>query len=316
MEKKYTNAIKMKCGGEENDKQFIQSTSTSFTVEDTTKRVKFLFPELSHKDINQVLVRAEYNMEKAIELLKELKQEQNKTFGNKSLMPRIGKKVKKRNYLELNQQPQTKPENIKETKNNNINNTTNMPYGININNIKNTTKSKEESDVNNQTEQNAKTSSDNSDNNDIINTIINNIDDERKNVINKKIDELLIKFDKMKDISELRKLLIETGFPLEKEDPEKEKKKSVELQKKLDDKLKQNKKLKDTIVNIYRQYERVKDDIKKKEDLIEEKSNTLGNLIEVEAEQKIRKELYENELKDIENSTINNNYLNGPKEGC
>ena len=120
----------------------------------------------------------------------------------------------------------------------------------------------------------------------------------------------------MKDISELKKLLIETGFPLEKEDPEKEKKKSVELQKKLDDKLKQNKKLKDTIVNIYRQYERVKDDIKKKEDLIEEKSNTLGNLIEVEAEQKIRKELYENELKDIENSMINNNYLNGPKEGC
>ena len=316
MEKKYSKTMKMKCGGEENDKPFIQSTSTSFTAEDTTKRVKFLFPELSHKDINQVLVRAEYNMEKAIELLKELKQEQNKTFGNKSLMPRIGKKVKKRNYLELNQQPQTKPENIKEIKDNNIDDTTNMSYGININNIKNTTKSKEENEGNNQTEQNAKTSSDNNDNSDIINTIINNIDDERKNVINKKIDELLIKFDKMKDISELKKLLIETGFPLEKEDPEKEKKKSVELQKKLDDKLKQNKKLKDTIVNIYRQYERVKDDIKKKEDLIEEKSNTLGNLIEVEAEQKIRKELYENELKDIENSMINNNYLNGPKEGC
>ena len=308
--------MKMKCGGEENDKPFIQSTSTSFTAEDTTKRVKFLFPELSHKDINQVLVRAEYNMDKAIELLKELKQEQNKTFGNKSLMPRIGKKVKKRNYLELNQQPQTKPENIKEIKDNNINNATNMQYGININNIKNTTKSKEENEMNNQPEQNAKTSSDINDNNDIINTIINNIDDERKNVINNKIDELLIKFDKMKDISELKKLLIETGFPLEKEDPEKEKKKSVELQKKLDDKLKQNKKLKDTIVNIYRQYERVKEDIKKKEDLIEEKSNTLGNLIEVEAEQKIRKELYENELKDIENSMINNNYLNGPKEGC
>ena len=56
--------------------------------------------------------------------------------------------------------------------------------------------------------------------------------------------------------------------------------------------------------------------IEKKQNINEELSNTLGHLIDIEAEQKIRKEFLENELKEYENIDDNNNFFNGPKEGC
>ena len=286
MEQNNTNIIfkrnKFKLGGEENDKKlFIPKNSFNLSEEDPTEKVKNLFPELPHKDIQNVLERAEYNIEKTIELLNELKQEQYK---NSKINKR---KIKKRNYLDMIQTTQENPYNKKEKENNIINSN----QGKNIiekNNTKET--------IN-------------------YDQIINNMDEARKNNIYQKVDYLLEKFDKMENISELKQLLTEIGFPLVKEDPEKEKIKKAELLKELDEKLKRNQKLKDSILNIYKKHEKTKEEIKKKEDLVEEKSNTLGNLIEVEAEQKIRKEYYENEMKEYENS-INNNYLNEPKEGC
>ena len=52
---------------------------------------------------------------------------------------------------------------------------------------------------------------------------MNSLDDEKKNLINRQMDFLLDKFSKMKDISELKNLLTEIGFPTKKEDIEKNK---------------------------------------------------------------------------------------------
>ena len=278
---------KMKLGGEENDK-LLESINNSSGVnnslnkeKDTTEKVKFLFPDLSPQDFKQVLERAEYNIEKSIDLLKELKQEQNK-----NIPARSNKRIKKRNYLELIQKIPEKPEEKNEIKNNN--NTNN----ININN-----KDKEDNN-----------------NNDINN---NNLDDEKKKLINEQMNFLLNKFSKMKDKSELKNLLSEIGFPLIKPDPEKEKIKRSELINKFKEKVKTNDSLKNTIINLYSKYTNTCEQIKKKQDLIEELSNTLGNLIEVETEQKIRKEQYENDLKEYENiEKDNNDFFGGPKEGC
>jgi len=285
---------KIKIGGEENDKLFQSNQNQIKTNENKRERVQFLFPDLSQQDVKQVLERAEYNIEKTIELLKLLKQEQRRNETKNDLIPKYPRKIKKRNYLELNQKTQEKQEDNKEINNININNKEEDIKQIESNSISHNDNNK----------------SDN--NNDIINKIINNINEEKKNLINAQINVLLNKFAKMQDISELKKLLIEIGFPLIKPDPEN----YVELQKKLDEKVKQNESKKNAIINLYNQYTKTCEQIKKKQDINEELSNTLGNLIEVEAEQKIRKEIYENELKEYENIDNNNNFFNGPKEGC
>jgi len=287
---------KIKIGGEENDKLFQSNQNQIKTNENKRERVQFLFPDLSQQDVKQVLERAEYNIEKTIELLKLLKQEQRRNETKNNLIPKYPRKIKKRNYLELNQKTQEKQEDNKEINNININNKAEEIKQIESNSS------------------NSISNSNNSqaDNNDIINKIINNINEEKKNLINAQINVLLNKFAKMQDISELKKLLIEIGFPLIKPDPEN----YVELQKKLDEKVKQNESKKNAIINLYNQYTKTCEQIKKKQDINEELSNTLGNLIEVEAEQKIRKEIYENELKEYENIDNNNNFFNGPKEGC
>ena len=285
---------KIKIGGEENDKLFQSNQNQIKTNENTRERVQFLFPDLSQQDVKQVLERAEYNIEKTIELLKLLKQEQRRNETKNDLITKYPRKIKKRNYLELNQKTQEKQEDNKEINNININNKEEDIKQIKSNSISHNDNNK----------------SDN--NNDIINKIINNINEEKKNLINAQINVLLNKFAKMQDISELKKLLIEIGFPLIKPDPEN----YVELQKKLDEKVKQNESKKNAIINLYNQYTKTCEQIKKKQDINEELSNTLGNLIEVEAEQKIRKEIYENELKEYENIDNNNNFFNGPKEGC
>ena len=292
---------KIKIGGEENDKLFQSNQNQIKTNENKRERVQFLFPDLSQQDVKQVLERAEYNIEKTIELLKLLKQEQRRNETKNDLITKYPRKIKKRNYLELNQKTQEKHEDNKEINNININNKAEEIKQIESNSS------------------NSISNSNNSqaDNNDIINKIINNINEEKKNLINAQINVLLNKFAKMQDISELKKLLIEIGFPLIKPDPEKEKADYVELQKKLDEKVKQNESKKNAIINLYNQYTKTCEQIKKKQDINEELSNTLGNLIEVEAEQKIRKEIYENELKEYENiDNNNNNFFNGPKEGC
>ena len=76
---------KIKLGGEENDKIFIaantgKNNDQNDNVKNTAEKVKFLFPDLSPNDIKNVLERAEYNIEKTIDLIRELKQEQKKKF--------------------------------------------------------------------------------------------------------------------------------------------------------------------------------------------------------------------------------------------
>ena len=210
---------KIKIGGEENDKLFQSNQNQIKTNENTRERVQFLFPDLSQQDVKQVLERAEYNIEKTIELLKLLKQEQRRNETKNDLITKYPRKIKKRNYLELNQKTQEKQEDNKEINNININNKEEDIKQIESNSISHNDNNK----------------SDN--NNDIINKIINNINEEKKNLINAQINVLLNKFAKMQDISELKKLLIEIGFPLIKPDPEKEKADYVELQKKLDEKV-------------------------------------------------------------------------------
>lgn len=310
---------KMKVGKEENEKLFSlnqnNNNDSKDIVENTTEKVKFLFPDLSTKDVKNVLERAEYNIEKTIELLKELKKEQKKKSenNNNSNTSRFGKKVKKRNYLEFIQKIKDKTENKNEI-NNNVND--NINSNVHSTNIQNKNQENKEINQIKQTQSNDESNEKDSNNNNIENnSIINNLDEEKKNLINSQIDYLLNKFSKMNNISELKKLLTEIGFPLEKEEQDKENINIIELQKKLDEKVNTNSDIKNKIVSLYKKYEKTCVDIKQKQDKIEELSNTLGNLIDTETDQKIRKERLEKELKDSENSIFNNNNFNGPKEG-
>ena len=310
---------KMKVGKEENEKLFSlnqnNNNGSKDIVENTTEKVKFLFPDLSTKDVKNVLERAEYNIEKTIELLKELKKEQKKKTenNNNSNTSRFGKKVKKRNYLEFIQKIKDKTENKNEI-NNNVND--NINSNVHSTNIQNKNQENKEINQIKQTQSNDESNEKDSNNNNIENnSIINNLDEEKKNLINSQIDYLLNKFSKMNNISELKKLLTEIGFPLEKEEQDKENINIMELQKKLDEKVNTNSDIKNKIVSLYKKYEKTCVDIKQKQDKIEELSNTLGNLIDTETDQKIRKERLEKELKDSENSIFNNNNFNGPKEG-
>ena len=309
---------KMKLGKEENEKLFSlnqnNNNDSKDIVENTTEKVKFLFPDLSTKDVKNVLERAEYNIEKTIELLKELKKEQKKkSENNNSNTSRFGKKVKKRNYLEFIQKIKDKTENKNEI-NNNVND--NINSNVHSTNIQNKNQENKEINQIKQTQSNDESNEKDSNNNNIENnSIINNLDEEKKNLINSQIDYLLNKFSKMNNISELKKLLTEIGFPLEKEEQDKDNINIIELQKKLDEKVNTNSDIKNKIVSLYKKYEKTCVDIKQKQDKIEELSNTLGNLIDTETDQKIRKERLEKELKDSENSIFNNNNFNGPKEG-
>jgi hypothetical protein len=310
---------KMKLGKEENEKLFSlnqnNNNDSKDIVENTTEKVKFLFPDLSTKDVKNVLERAEYNIEKTIELLKELKKEQKKKSenNNNSNTSRFGKKVKKRNYLEFIQKIKDKTENKNEI-NNNVND--NINSNVHSTNIQNKNQENKEINQIKQTQSNDESNEKDSNNNNIENnSIINNLDEEKKNLINSQIDYLLNKFSKMNNISELKKLLTEIGFPLEKEEQDKDNINIIELQKKLDEKVNTNSDIKNKIVSLYKKYEKTCVDIKQKQDKIEELSNTLGNLIDTETDQKIRKERLEKELKDSENSIFNNNNFNGPKEG-
>ena len=294
---------KMKLGGEENDKIFIANNSEN-NAQNTKDQVKFLFPDLSNNDINNVLERAEYNIEKTIELLKELKQEQRKNLEAKC--PKLTtKRIKKRNYNDFMQSIKDKQDNDKKVINNNTSN-------IN-NNINNNISEIKENEINNNQINQIQSNNNSNDSNNNINLLMNSLDDEKKNLINRQMDFLLDKFSKMKDISELKNLLTEIGFPTKKEDIEKNKINVDEIKKQLDEKLMANKEEKKRVVNLYKKYAKTCDEIKEKEEKIEELNNTLVNLIGIETDQKIRKEYYENELQDNNNNY--NDFLNGPREG-
>ena len=305
---------KMKLGGEENSKLFILNNSeinndSKNNAQNTKDKVKFLFPDLSNNDLTSVLERSKYNIEKTIELLRELKHEQKKNLEEKNPKPKINKRTRKRNYNEFTQSIKDNQDILN---NNNIINNMNIDNNI-ISDIKDKEKEKEVN--NNQINQTqTQTQSNDNSNNDNINLLLNKLEDEKKDLINRQIDFLLDRFSKMKDISELKDLLIEIGFPTEKEEINKNKINDDEIRKKLDEKLKANQDQRNRIVALYKKYTKTCEEIKQKEEKIEELNNTYVNLLGIETDQKIRKERYENELQDYDNCF--NNYLNGPKEGC
>ena len=77
----YLKINKMKLGfHEEGNKPAIMINNTKDMInneQNTKERMQFLFPNLPPEDITKVLERSEYNIEKAIILIKEIKNQQN-----------------------------------------------------------------------------------------------------------------------------------------------------------------------------------------------------------------------------------------------
>ena len=347
---KFVKNNKMKIGGEENNKPIVLNNNidTISNTQNTKERIQFLFPNLPPEDINNVLERAEYNIEKAIILIKEIKEQKNKINTLKNpINQEMAKKREqlknkiKRNYNSVIQKEKNEKNivsNIDKTKNINNNqnithkinppNNTNMEIKnnnqinlpnntINNNNISNKThidiKSQEkiihtvqENNLNNNNVIQKKEESELNNNND-------SMDENKRNLINAQINFLLGKFSKMTDISELKKLLKDIGFPESKEN--KDVNENNKLEEELKEKIENNKEEKKFIINQYNKYKDIIEKIKEKEDKIDEFTSTLGNLIDAESEQKMREEEYRNELMEYVKLLEDNNNFNNPREG-
>ena len=341
----YLKINKMKLGfHEEGNKPAIMINNNKDMInneQNTKERMQFLFPNLPPEDITKVLERSEYNIEKAIILIKEIKKQQN----NSEEMEEKRKKMRgivKRTYITSIQKKENdnndninsnnKPNLITDTQNvnasNNINssninnqirlNNTLSNNSININNSNyNNNLSRPESTMNPILEENNLNNNNNGQRNEEIsrNNEINNnnsIDGDRTNLINVQINFLLNQFSKMTDISQLRKLLIEIGFPVKKEEDNNKSK----LEEMLKEKIKNNIEERKFIVNQYNKHNAMVKLIKQKEEKIDELTSSLANLIDAESEQKMREEEYKNELEQIANNLYNdNNNFNNPREG-
>ena len=341
----------MKFGGEENNKTIILNNNLNNlnnNPQDTKERMQNLFPNLPQEDINNVLERAEYNIEKAIILIKEIKEQKNKLNTLKNPINQNNRKrLIKRNYNSILQQEQ-KRNDIHSYNINNINNnrniTTNLENNTNDNNknidginpgkidIKNNNLAdKNDSDINSQKKKFSPTQAresninNNNNNNDIQkkeeselnNNNNDSMDENRKNLINAQINFLLGKFSKMNDISELKKLLKEIGFPEKKEnkDEKENENNNNKLEEELKEKIEDNKEERKFIINQYKKHNAICEIIKQREDKIDELTSTLGNLIDAESEQKMREEEYKNELMEYVKSLSENNNFNFPREG-
>ena len=366
----------IKRGGEEDNQPIslnININDMNNNPENTKTRMQFLFPKIPKEEINNVLERTGYNIEKAVILIKELKEQKNKTNG---LENKKGKIVQKRNYNSVIEKEsnilknkEVKPDNIsinnkqniplnssnniistntyKNTNDNNINNlniqtkyknensniinnnNTNNPNRINdistqqenkINPVQETHLNPNNNNINTEktdiAEDNSINNAEKPEENEDSNNII--LDEEKKNKINQQINYLLDKFARMNDISQLKSLLKEIGFPEKEENKDKEKEendknKLIEI---IKEKIENNEKERKYIISQYTKYNGISKLIKQKEDKIDELTSSLGNLIEKESEQKMREEDYKNELKEYSNIYKNNyNNFNDPREG-
>jgi K+/H+ antiporter YhaU regulatory subunit KhtT len=117
----------------------------------------------------------------------------------------------------------------------------------------------------------------------------------------------------MTDVSELKNLLKEIGFPLEKENYEKND--INKLEEELKEKIKSNQEERKFIINQYNKHNNFCKLIKLKEEKIDELTSSLGNLIDTESEQKMREEEYKNELVELLKVLKQNNNFNNPREG-
>ena len=361
----------IKKGGEEDNQPISFNNNINDmnnNPENTKTRMQFLFPKIPKEEINNVLERTGYNIEKAVILIKELKEQKNKTNG---LENKKGKIVQKRNYNSVIEKEsnilknkEVKPDNISinnkqniplnssnniistntyknnndnhiqkksNNENSNIinNNNINNPNRINnistqqenkinpvqethLNSNNNYINSEKTDKIEDNNMNNAEKPEENEDSNNII------LDEEKKNKINQQINYLLDKFARMNDISQLKSLLKEIGFPEKEENKDKEKEendknKLIEI---IKEKIENNEKERKYIISQYTKYNGISKLIKQKEDKIDELTSSLGNLIEKESEQKMREEDYKNELKEYSNIYKNNyNNFNDPREG-
>ena len=343
----FFNKKKLKLGGEENkipipiNNKDINNDANN--PQNTKEKMQFLFPNLPPEEINNVLERAEYNIEKAIILIKELKEQKDKKDNlNKDnvINPKKKKGIIKRNYncmIEKEKEflkNQIEPNVCQNTnKTNTLNNTSN---NININenkgdddistnpNIRNNNINMNNSNNNNEKENNINDekikdiNSNNNDNN--VETINNNIhiDDGKRNLINRQIQYLIVKFSEMTDISQLKNLLKEIGFPVNNDNKENkennDESENNKLIEKLNEKVKINKEEKKFIINQYNKHNSICKLIKQKEEKIDELTSSLVNLIDAESEQKMREEEYKNELTEYIRLLYNDNSFNFPRE--
>ena len=343
---------KLKIGGEENNPIVINNNikNESNREQNTKEKMQFLFPNLPPEEINKVLERTEYNIEKATSLIRELKQQKKLNTLENPIKKENSKKrrkfrgIYKRNYIsciqkkqngyennmnnastqKLEANPQNNLNTISNTNanaNNTINEINNIPNAnansINTNNSINT--------INNSNNNNANIHGSNANENNVesvntnINTNANNntinernneahsnnksLDERRTNLIKRQIDFLVKEFSKMNDISQLKKLLTEIGFPVTKDE-----KKIENLEEILQEKIKSNQEEKQFIVNQYKKHNAICQKIKEKEEKIDELTCSLANLIEAESDQKIREEKYRNELMEYARNQNDNFY--------
>ena len=149
---------KLKIGGEENNPIVVNNNikDESNKEQNTKEKMQFLFPNLPPEEINKVLERTEYNIEKAISLIKELKQQkklntlENPIKNENSKKRRKFRGIYKRNYISCIQKKRTvyqnntdnsstqrlpaNPQNNLNTINNNNTNINNTINTINSNN--------------------------------------------------------------------------------------------------------------------------------------------------------------------------------------
>ena len=346
---------KLKLKGEEINKQIIIKNqniiNNANNPPNAKETISSLFPSLTPEEISNVLERAEYNIEEAMNLIKELKA--NKKNLSKEKKKEIELKMKKglikRNYNTMIEQAnealknQNKSnisqnsgtssltvnlsnnintiENINKNKNNNENensstnpNINNNDINININSLNNNNDS--DNNINSIPANNSNKNDRNYENKvESINHNNHNInvDDAKRNLINRQINYLVGKFSEMTEISQLKNLLKEIGFPENKENnDESEVNKYIEI---LKEKAESNKEEKKFIINQYNKHNAVCQQIKQKEEKIDELTSTLGNLIDAESEQKMREEEYKNELIEYMKYLKENNNFYNPEEG-
>ena len=344
---------RLKIGGEEKNKSiraYNENTNDiNNNVQNTKERMQFLFPKLPPKEINNILERSGYNIEKAIVLFKELKCQKNK-LNQKSKdkedqnKPKQLKGNAKRNYNSIIKKESNKNENkpnLSAINNNkqkqNIEpNTSNINLSLNNNNdsnknsINTTTTNNNSSNTNersniiskqkneiNQIQENNLNSNINSVEKNEENSTNNNIfslDEAKKYLINQQMNYLIGKFMEMTDISQLKKLLKDIGFPESKENKieNDDKNKLVEM---LKERIESNNEERKFIINQYNKHQFVCEQIKKKEEKIDELTSSLGNLIDAESQQKMREEEYRTELMEYVKLLSRQNNFNNPREG-
>ena len=330
--------IKLKMGGEEEYKPAVMRNNINDinnNVQKTKERIQFLFPNLPPEDINKILEKSGNNIEQAINLIKELKTQKNQTNSSANLNQKRLRGIVKRNYNTLIQQdniqnqtdmnksnnPNIIIEHSKENKysnNNIVENKNHIEQTISINDSNNNNKNdiiNEDKKENNYVQEinlNKNNDNNNQENKEIKNND-NSLDENTRNLINEQINYLLNKFNGMTDITELKNLLKEIGFPLEKENNEKND--INKLEEELKEKIKNNQEERKFIINQYNKHNNFCKLIKLKEEKIDELTSSLGNLIDTESEQKMREEENKNELVELLNVLKQNNNFNTPREG-